>query len=45
MTAPIVTVPAVAFFWGDDDLAAGRAVDRFAEAVSAASGEVTARRA
>ena len=38
MTAPIVTVPAVAFFWGDDDLAAGRAVDRLADAVSAASG-------
>jgi DNA polymerase III delta subunit len=33
-----VTVPAVAFFWGDDDLAAGRAVDRFAEAVSTAAG-------
>jgi len=38
MTTPITTVPAVAFFWGDDDLAAGRAVDRFAEAISAASG-------
>ena len=38
MTASIVTVSTVAFFWGDDDLAAGRAVDRFADAVSTASG-------
>jgi DNA polymerase III delta subunit len=35
---PIVTVPAVAFYWGDDDLAASRAVDRFADTVSTASG-------
>jgi DNA polymerase III delta subunit len=33
-----VTVPAVAFFWGDDDLAAGRAVDRFAEVLSTEAG-------
>ena len=33
-----MTVPAVAFFWGDDDLAAGRAVDRFAEVLSKEAG-------
>ncbi|HTG41627.1 MAG TPA: hypothetical protein VK697_08435, partial [Methylomirabilota bacterium] len=33
-----MTAPAVAFYWGDDDLAAGRAVDRFAEAVSTRAG-------
>ena len=33
-----MTVPTLAFFWGDDDLTAGRAVDRFAQAVSNASG-------
>jgi DNA polymerase III delta subunit len=33
-----MTVPTVAFFWGDDDLAAGRAVARFATALSEESG-------
>ena len=33
-----MTVPSVAFFWGDDDLAAGRAIDRFADAVAAEAG-------
>ena len=33
-----MTVPAVAFFWGDDDLAAGRAVARFAEVLSSEAG-------
>jgi len=33
-----MTVPAVAFFWGDDDLAAGKAVARFADAISAEAG-------
>ena len=33
-----VTAPSVAFFWGDDDLAAGRAVARMAGAISAAAG-------
>lgn len=33
-----VTAPSVAFFWGDDDLAAGRAVARMAAAISAGSG-------
>jgi DNA polymerase III delta subunit len=28
----------IAFFWGDDDLAAGRAVERMAQALSASSG-------
>jgi DNA polymerase III delta subunit len=36
VTAP--TVPSVAFFWGDDDLAAGRAVGRMAETIAAGSG-------
>ena len=31
-------VPSVAFFWGDDDLAAGRAVGRMAEAIASGSG-------
>jgi DNA polymerase III delta subunit len=31
-------VPSVAFFWGDDDLAAGRAVSRMAEAIASGSG-------
>jgi DNA polymerase-3 subunit delta len=30
--------PAIAFFWGDDDLAAGRAVDRMAEGLGADAG-------
>jgi DNA polymerase III delta subunit len=33
-----MTVPTIAFFWGDDDLAADRAVDRFAAAVSTEAG-------
>ena len=32
------SVPSVAFFWGDDDLAAGRAVGRMAEAIASGSG-------
>jgi DNA polymerase III delta subunit len=34
----VATVPSVAFFWGDDDLAAGRAVGRMAEAIASGSG-------
>ncbi len=33
-----MTGASVAYFWGDDDLAAGRAVRRMAEAISAGSG-------
>ncbi len=32
------SVPSVAFFWGDDDLAAGRAVGRMADAIASGSG-------
>jgi DNA polymerase III delta subunit len=34
----VAAVPSVAFFWGDDDLAAGRAVSRMAEAIASGSG-------
>jgi DNA polymerase III delta subunit len=34
----VAAVPSVAFFWGDDDLAAGRAVGRMAEAIASGSG-------
>jgi DNA polymerase III delta subunit len=34
----MTAAPSLAFFWGDDDLAAGRAVGRMADALSAASG-------
>jgi DNA polymerase III delta subunit len=37
-TAPDPSVASVAFFWGDDDLAAGRAVGRMAEAIASGSG-------
>jgi DNA polymerase III delta subunit len=33
-----MTNPSIAFFWGDDDLAAGRAVSRMADAIAAGSG-------
>ncbi len=33
-----MTAVSIAFFWGDDDLAAGRAVGRMAEAMAAGSG-------
>jgi DNA polymerase-3 subunit delta len=33
-----MTNPAIAFFWGDDDLAAGRAVRRMGDAIAAGSG-------
>ena len=33
-----MTAPSIAFFWGDDDLAAGRAVARMADAMAADAG-------